>query len=441
MADSVRISQLELIDRLTIDDILIVNNENVNTNSIKFSNLMNSVQEYPALNFQGSVVFSGPVSLPSTTVLDKSLTDLTDVTLVNTQATQILAYNGVTWTNTDLAGLSLDVTLNEIVDVILTDPAAGDHLVYNGSAWVNTPGGSSIGYTDLSVVTGSATSGGGLTYNNVTGVFTFQPDSNAGYATQVELTTLSAAVNERITAITGVPTGQVNLGTFTGSTISDDTNIKVALQELETALESGGADLTDVYGLFGVAEGDTDLGTFTNNPSYPNSITQISDNASVKVALQDLNDAIIENNQITILNISDTYALAGVPSGERDLGTFTGSTITDNSSIKTALQELETAVESAGGGGFSGSYNDLTDVPAFGTVATSNSYTDLDNLPTLGTAAAVDTTAFTSAADGTANSNAVDNLIAGLVAIGNDVSIADVDGLKAALAALVRDNT
>lgn len=346
MADSVRISQLELIDRLTIDDILIVNNENVNTNSIKFSNVMNSIQEYPALNFQGSVVFSGPVSLPSTTVLDKSLTDLTDVTLVNTQATQILAYNGVTWTNTNLAGLALDVTLNEIVDVILTDPAAGDHLVYNGSAWVNTPGASSIGYTDLSVVTGTATSGGALSYNNVTGVFTFQPDSNTGYATQVELTTLSAAVNERITAITGVPTGQVNLGTFTGSTISDNTNIKVALQELETAVEAGSAvDLAEVYGLFGVAEGDTDLGTFTGNPNYPNSSPQISANASVKVALQDLSNAVVTNNQLTVLNISDTYALFGVPSGERDLGSFDGITISDGGSVKEALAELEAAVE------------------------------------------------------------------------------------------------
>ena len=38
--------------------------------------------------------------------------------------------------------------------------------------------------------------------------------------------------------LSGVAGGSVNLGTFTGTTISDNVTIKVALQELETALES-----------------------------------------------------------------------------------------------------------------------------------------------------------------------------------------------------------
>ena len=42
---------------------------------------------------------------------------------------------------------------------------------------------------------------------------------------------------------------------------------------------------------------------------------------------------------------NDLVDLTGVTLGSEDLGTFTGSTITDNSSIKTALQELETSVE------------------------------------------------------------------------------------------------
>jgi hypothetical protein len=42
---------------------------------------------------------------------------------------------------------------------------------------------------------------------------------------------------------------------------------------------------------------------------------------------------------------NELVALTGVALNESDLGTFTGTTITDNSSIKTALQELETAVE------------------------------------------------------------------------------------------------
>jgi len=42
---------------------------------------------------------------------------------------------------------------------------------------------------------------------------------------------------------------------------------------------------------------------------------------------------------------NEIIALTGVALNASDLGTFTGSTITDNSSIKTALQELETAAE------------------------------------------------------------------------------------------------
>jgi len=51
----------------------------------------------------------------------------------------------------------------------------------------------------------------------------------------------------------------------------------------------------------------------------------------------------------TGLAIDDLIALSGVTEGATHLGTFTGTTITDSSTVKTALQELETAVESAGG--------------------------------------------------------------------------------------------
>lgn len=49
------------------------------------------------------------------------------------------------------------------------------------------------------------------------------------------------------------------------------------------------------------------------------------------------------------LSVDDLITLSGVADGAANLGTFTGSTITDNRTIKQALQELETAVEAAGG--------------------------------------------------------------------------------------------
>ena len=39
------------------------------------------------------------------------------------------------------------------------------------------------------------------------------------------------------------------------------------------------------------------------------------------------------------------YTLAGVSAGVENLGTFTGDIITDNTTIKTALQDLETKIE------------------------------------------------------------------------------------------------
>ena len=48
-------------------------------------------------------------------------------------------------------------------------------------------------------------------------------------------------------------------------------------------------------------------------------------------------------------DIDDLVTLSGVSVNSTDLGTFTGSTIPDNSTIKEALQELETAVETASG--------------------------------------------------------------------------------------------
>lgn len=49
------------------------------------------------------------------------------------------------------------------------------------------------------------------------------------------------------------------------------------------------------------------------------------------------------------LSVDDLVTLSGVANGVVNLGTFTGTTIADNVTIKAALQSLETAVEIAGG--------------------------------------------------------------------------------------------
>jgi hypothetical protein len=82
--------------------------------------------------------------------------------------------------------------------------------------------------------------------------------------------------------LTGVA-GAVNLGTFAGTTITDNTDIKTALQELETAVESGGTTYTAGSGLTLAATTFKLGGTLSENTTingasvYNYTLTGISD--------------------------------------------------------------------------------------------------------------------------------------------------------------------
>ena len=169
--------------------------------------------------------------------------------------------------------------------------------------------------------------------------------------------------------LTGVAKDAVNLGTFTGSTVSDSRTIKQAIQELETKAE---AVQTDVDGnesdadtaiaanethidnmatLTGVAKDATHLATFTGGT--------IADNQTVKAALQALETKVeavqtdVDGNEsdgdtATAANethIDNMATLTGVAKDATNIGNFTGSTISDGGTVKAGIQELETAVE------------------------------------------------------------------------------------------------
>ena len=184
-----------------------------------------------------------------------------------------------------------------------------------------------------------------------------------------------------------------DLGTFTGTTIDNNQSIKAALQALETAIESEASnrataisDLVDgapalldtlnelaaainddanfvttitnlidanethidnVVSLTGVSKDAANLGTFTGST--------IADSATVKAAIQALETAVELKAATSVVteidgNVDDIISLSGVAENSTGLGTFTGSTISDASTIKDALQDLETAVESAQAG-------------------------------------------------------------------------------------------
>ena len=153
----------------------------------------------------------------------------------------------------------------------------------------------------------------------------------------------------------GEGTGDSNLGTFTGDIIPDNTSVRAAFQALESKIEANdqaaatASALTETDGnvddlilLSGVAENESDLGTFTG--------TTIADNSTVYDALQALETEVELKATTATVNtlttrVGDINSLSGVAANSLHLGTFTGTTIADNKTVKAALQALETALE------------------------------------------------------------------------------------------------
>jgi len=102
---------------------------------------------------------------------------------------------------------------------------------------------------------------------------------------------------------------------------------------VNSAIQKLDGNQIDLTTLSGVAPGATSLGTFTG--------ATIPDSSTVKAALQSLETAQEEIDQ----NVNDLIALSGVAENATTLGTFTGATIADSSTVKAALQSLETAHE------------------------------------------------------------------------------------------------
>ena len=183
--------------------------------------------------------------------------------------------------------------------------------------------------------------------------------------------TLTTAINanethiDNMATLTGVDKDATNLGTFSGSTIPDSRTIKSALQEIETAFEEADTNTDNVISLTGVAENTTVFSPTGGDADFTGTTLSGTD-LTIKSALQALGtkadtnasaitseastrasaDTTLTNNLAeTDANADSLIALSGVAENAENLGTFTGSTIADSSTIKAALQALETACE------------------------------------------------------------------------------------------------
>ena len=117
-------------------------------------------------------------------------------------------------------------TLNDLTDVdAVTNAANGKILKYNGSSWeladdlTGGGGGGGIALTDISVTTASAGTAA-LSYNNVSGVFTYTPPDLSGYLT-AESDTLDTVTGRGATTTNNISVGKLSLGTASGNTGAD----------------------------------------------------------------------------------------------------------------------------------------------------------------------------------------------------------------------------
>lgn len=85
--------------------------------------------------------------------------------------------------------------------------------------------------------------------------------------------------------------------------------------------------------LLGTAQGAVDLGTFTGDI--------IPDNSTVKSALQSLETELVDTRQ----NVDDLITLSGVAENSTNFGTFTGVSLADNQTAKQLYQRIETLLE------------------------------------------------------------------------------------------------
>jgi hypothetical protein len=127
------------------------------------------------------------------------------------------------------------------------------------------------------------------------------------------------------------------MGTFTGTTIPDDSTVKESLQALETAHES---HVSTVATEQGVQDGRLDA-IETLNTTQDGRL----DGIDADQVTQDNRLTALENADITTdQRVSDLITLSGMPANSTDNGTFTNSIIQANSTTKAALQQLEQAI-------------------------------------------------------------------------------------------------
>ena len=201
-----------------------------------------------------------------------------------------------------LVGDSPDLlnTLSEISDALGDDPQFVTTITnrlddiedgYDFTGAISAPVAGSVipfFFADQTAFPDATDNHGAIVHSHADGAMYFAHDGTwHELALAVDLRANTNTTNALVQTV-GVADGDVNLGTFTGTTINDGATVKEALQSLETTLEAVDIDTDDMATLVGLSENVTNLGGFTGST--------ITDGTDIKGALQDLETAVEAND-------------------------------------------------------------------------------------------------------------------------------------------------
>ena len=175
----------------------------------------------------------------------------------------------------------------------------------------------------------------------------------------------SDTVTTVVEAAAAVDTPRTDLvsgeGIFVGTVAASTDVKKVLIRQAGTdqgVVDDNGDEvfgkLSEAAGVFTLSYFNADNSAFTfggvTNIDFSFVEAQDLHSLSPEALLQNAVSGVIDATNASVVaeidqNVDDLITLSGVAENATDLGTFTGSTITNNTTIKPALQELETALE------------------------------------------------------------------------------------------------